>query len=97
MFLIDQCGQFESFAMTAAAIKALDLILTVDTSVAHLAGALGKEVWLLLSTDSDFRWGSAENQIWYPTMRVFKQRKFRDWQSVIERVMAELSQLGFDH
>lgn len=95
LFPLQQRGQFESFAMTAACIDALDLIITVDTSIAHLAGAMGKKTWLLLSTDSDFRWGLGEDQIWYPSMRVFKQQKFRDWQGVIDRVMTALEQEGF--
>ena len=60
VFPLDQQGQFEIFAMTAAAIKALDLVITVDTAIAHLAGALGVPTWLLLSFDPDFRWGLTE-------------------------------------
>ena len=91
VFPLGQQGQFESFAMTAAAIKALSLVITVDTAVAHLAGALGVRTWLLLSYDPDFRWGlSSDSTIWYPSMRIFRQPKFRDWQSVIDEVMAEL-------
>lgn len=91
VFPLGQQGQFESFAMTAAAIKALDLVITVDTAVAHLAGALGVPTWLLLSFDPDFRWGlKGDRTIWYPRMRVFRQPKFRDWQSVIDEVMDEL-------
>lgn len=93
VFPLDQQGQFESFAMTAAAIKALDLVITVDTSIAHLAGALGVPTWLLLSFDPDFRWGlKGDRTIWYPSMRIFRQPKFRDWQSVIDEVMAALEQ-----
>jgi FkbM family methyltransferase len=93
VFPLDQNGQFESFAMTAAAIKALDLVITIDTSIAHLAGALGVKTWLLLSYDPDFRWGlEGVRTIWYPTMRIFRQPKFRDWQSVIDEVMAALEQ-----
>ena len=62
VFPLDQPGQFESFAMTAAAIKALDLVITVDTSIAHLAGALGVPTWLLLPAIPDFRWGSEGEQ-----------------------------------
>jgi FkbM family methyltransferase len=89
VFPLDQV--LESFAMTAAAIKALDLVITVDTSVAHLAGALGVPTWLLLSYDPDFRWGlTGDRTIWYDSMRIFRQPKFRDWQSVIDEVMAAL-------
>jgi hypothetical protein len=84
-------NQFESFFMTAGAIMALDLVITVDTSIAHLAGALGKPTWLLLSYDPDFRWGlSGSETIWYESVRIFRQPKFRDWTSVIDEVMAEL-------
>jgi FkbM family methyltransferase len=89
VFPLDQV--LESFAMTAAAIKALDLVITVDTSVAHLAGALGVPTWLLLSFDPDFRWGlTGDRTIWYDSVRIFRQPKFRDWQSVIDEVMAAL-------
>ena len=91
VFPLDQRGQFKSFATTAAAIKALDLVITVDTSIAHLAGALGVETWLLLSYDPDFRWGlKGKTTPWYDSMRIFRQPKFRDWQSVVDEVMAEL-------
>src|SRR5262249_570498 len=66
-----QQGQFESFADTAAAISALDLVITVDTSVAHLAGAMGVPAWLLLSFDPDWRWGFLGCEtIWYPSIRI---------------------------
>ena len=88
VFPLEQQGQFESFAMTAAAIKALELVITVDTSIAHLAGALGVPTWLLLSFDPDFRWGLKGSQtVWYQNMRIFRQPRFRDWQSVIDEVM----------
>ena len=91
MFPLDQQGQFESFAMTAAAIKALELVITVDTSIAHLAGGLGVPTWLLLSFDPDFRWGlKGSKTIWYQNMRIFRQPAFRDWGSVIDTVTAEL-------
>jgi FkbM family methyltransferase len=91
VFPLEQQGQFDSFAMTAALIKALDLVLTVDTSVAHLAGALGVPTWLLLAYDPDFRWGlTGSKTIWYDSVRIFRQSKFRDWQSVMDEVMAEL-------
>jgi FkbM family methyltransferase len=97
VFPLDQQGQFDSFAMTAAAIKALDFVITVDTSIAHLAGALGVPTWLLLSYDPDFRWGLTGNRtIWYPSIRIFRQPKFRDWSSVIEEVMAELETWSTD-
>jgi hypothetical protein len=90
--------QYESFMTTAAAIKALDLVIAVDTSTAHLAGALGVPTWLLLSFDPDFRWGlNGERSLWYPSMRIFRQRKFRDWNGVIADVADELSKRQSDH
>jgi tetratricopeptide (TPR) repeat protein len=82
---IDVEGQ--SFSNTSAAMGALDLVITVDTAIAHLAGALGKEVWLLLRQVPDWRWGlSATANPWYPGMRIFRQVKGFEWRSVIEAV-----------
>jgi len=84
-------GQFESFADTAAAITQLDLVITVDTSIAHLSGALGVPTWLMLSFDPDWRWGlKDETTIWYDSVRIFRQPRFRDWDSVIAKIEAEL-------
>ena len=64
------------FADTAGAVDALDLVITVDTSVAHLAGALGKPVWVLLPWVTDWRWMlNREDNPWYPTMRLFRQKQ----------------------
>lgn len=72
------------FADTAAAIMALDLVISVDTSVAHLAGALGKPLWLLLPFAPDWRWLEARSDSpWYPTARLFRQREWRRWDSVV--------------
>lgn len=77
---------------TAGVIMGLDLVITVDTSVAHLAGALGRPVWLLLpAIGCDWRWGvSGETSRWYPSMRLFRQAAAGDWSSVVARVKAEL-------
>lgn len=92
-FPLYQNGQFENFADTAASLKCLDLVLTVDTSIAHLAGAMGVPVWLLLSWDPDWRWGTKDDtSIWYPSMRIFRQKKFRDWSGVIDDVQQALVQ-----
>lgn len=91
LFPFNSQKPLESFMMTAACISALDLIITVDTSIAHLAGALGVDTWLLLSWDPDFRWGlKGDTTIWYPSMTIFRQPRFRDWESVIDEVISKL-------
>ena len=80
------------FADTAAAIAQLDLVISVDTAVAHLAGALGKPVWVLLPFSPDWRWLlDRSDSPWYPTMRLFRQAKQSDWQSVFAQVKAALT------
>ncbi len=80
------------FAETAAALCAMDLLISVDTSVAHLGGALGKPVWLLLPTTPDWRWLlGRDDSPWYPTMRLFRQTRAGDWEGVIARVAAALA------
>ena len=77
---------------TAALIAALDLIITSDTFVAHLAGALGAPVWVVLPFEADWRWlCERDDSPWYPTMRLFRQRRPGDWAEVFERVARELS------
>jgi len=87
MELIDLTGELHDFADTAALVSHLDLVIAVDTAVAHLAGALGKQVWTLIPFGPDWRWLlDREDSPWYPTMRLFRQSKARDWDDVIERV-----------
>ncbi len=87
--------EFEDFADTAAVIQHLDLILTVDTAAAHLAGALGKPVWVLVPHICDWRWLlSREDSVWYPTMRLFRQRTRGNWEEVIDRITVELKKLS---
>jgi tetratricopeptide (TPR) repeat protein len=77
-------NELKDFADTAALIDLLDLIITVDTGVAHLAGAMGKPVWILLPYNSDWRWLSArDDSPWYPTARLFRQGDGESWQQVI--------------
>ncbi len=77
---------------TAADLLEMDLLITVDTMAAHLAGALGRPVWTLLHWDADWRWMlDRSDSPWYPSMRIFRQPSPGDWTSVIDRVLAELS------
>jgi ADP-heptose:LPS heptosyltransferase len=89
--LLDLTSQLTDFADTAALITCLDLVITVDTSVAHLAGAMGRPTWTLLSYTPDYRWLlDREDSVWYPTMRLFRQGQQRDWADVIEQVRTAL-------
>ena len=91
MELVDLSQEIKDFADTAALIENLDLVISVDTVVAHLAGALAKPVWTLLPLTPDWRWLLArEDSPWYPTMRLFRQGARGEWGSVIERVAREL-------
>jgi ADP-heptose:LPS heptosyltransferase len=90
--LIDYTGEIEDFSDTAGIIMNLDLVISVDTAVAHLAGALGKPVWTLLPFAPDWRWMlNRDDSPWYPTMRLFRQRSPGDWESVISKVHDELN------
>ncbi len=90
----DLTPEFKDFADTAAAILALDLVVTIDSAVAHLAGALGRPVWLLLHAMADWRWLiGRDDSPWYPTMRLFRQQKPGDWAEPIARVTAGLKSL----
>ncbi len=85
--IIDLSNPLNDFADTAGAIAQLDLVITVDTAVAHLAGALGKEVWILLPFAPDWRWLlDREDSPWYPTARLFRQPQRGDWISVFAAV-----------
>lgn len=89
--LLDVASRLTDFAETAALASTLDLIITVDTAVAHLAGALGKPVWLLSRHDACWRWGrDRADSPWYPTMRLFRQTGPGDWAGVMQRVAEAL-------
>ena len=91
--VIDLAEELTDFTETAALVSCIDLVITVDTSVAHLAGALGRPVWLLLPFTPDFRWLlDRDDSPWYPTARLFRQSASREWPTVIERVRAELGE-----
>ncbi|NNU44867.1 tetratricopeptide repeat protein [Ramlibacter montanisoli] len=93
--LFDAGPLLHDFGDTAALASALDLVVTVDTSVAHLAGALGKPVWVLLPYVPDWRWMlGREDSPWYPGMRLFRQPARGDWDSVLQRVRSELRALA---
>jgi tetratricopeptide (TPR) repeat protein len=93
MDLIDQPELLKDYADTAALISQLDLVITVDTSVAHVAGALGKPVWVLVAFAPDWRWLlDREDSPWYPTMRLFRQKVRGEWGPVIEEVGRMLSE-----
>jgi hypothetical protein len=73
--LIDLTGEWKDFTDSAAMIENLDLVITVDTSIAHLAGALGKECWVMLGPNGDWRWLlDRDDSPWYPTLRLFRRR-----------------------
>jgi hypothetical protein len=89
--LWDGSSAERDLAETAALIAGLDLVITTDTSIAHLAGAMGKPVWILLPHLSDWRWMQGIGTTpWYPTARLFRQSTPGDWEGVLERVLDEL-------
>jgi hypothetical protein len=89
--LIDLTAGLADFVETAAMLSCLDLVISVDTSVVHLAGALAREAWILLPHAPDFRWLlDRDDTPWYPAVRLFRQSAARDYAEVLDRVRAEL-------
>jgi hypothetical protein len=87
----DLGSDLTDFGDTAAVMAALDLIVTSDTAAAHLAGALGRPVWLMLSFVPSWRWGmDGATTPWYPTMRLFRQPRAGSWSVVVEELRAAL-------
>lgn len=84
-------NEIQTFNDTAAIIEKMDLTISIDTSVAHLSGALGKTTWLLISWASDWRWFlDREDSPWYPSMKIYRQPVIGDWRSVLDRVKLDL-------
>ena len=89
--VLDVSADLQDFSDTAALMMSLDLVITVDTSVAHLAGALGRPVWILLPWQADWRWhDSGVNSEWYPSARLYRQPALNDWVSVVSSVKKDL-------
>ena len=92
--IVDLQAEQKDFADTAAIVANLDLVISIDTAVAHLAGAMGKPVWILLNNSPDWRWMlEREDSPWYPTARLFRQSMFGNWQDVVAQVERELREL----
>jgi hypothetical protein len=93
----DLGGRLDDFMDTAAVVQHLDLVITPDTSLAHLAGALGVPVWVAIPFAADWRWLlDREDTPWYPTMRLFRQRRWGDWDDVFSRMAQELPRMLTD-
>ncbi len=93
--IVEWCDRLIDFVETAALIANLDLVISVDTAVAHLAGAMGKPTWVLLPVKADWRWlMDRRDSPWYPTARLFRQDNSRDWATVLQRVAVELRPLA---
>jgi hypothetical protein len=91
----DLTNGIRDYADTAVRVQQLDLVISVDTSVAHLAGALGKPIWLLLPFAPDWRWLlNREDSPWYPTMRLFRQARPGGWPLIVQRVIDSLRSDG---
>jgi tetratricopeptide (TPR) repeat protein len=87
----DLSEAIKDFSDTAAILKNLDLMITIDTSVVHLAGALNVKTYLLLSAKADWRWGIEDNTIWYPEIEIFRQKELNNWKDVINKVLDKMN------
>jgi hypothetical protein len=89
--LVDMTGEWNDFTDSAAMLENLDIVVTVDTSIAHLAGAMGKEVWVMLAPNADWRWLlDRDDSPWYPTMRLFRRDFGESRASQVARVVDAL-------
>jgi tetratricopeptide (TPR) repeat protein len=96
--IVDLTGELIDFSSTAALVACLDIVVTVDTSVAHLAAALGRPTWILVPYTPDYRWLlDRDDSPWYPTVRLFRQNQQRDYEVVVDRINMALAEevLGF--
>lgn len=96
--IVNWNGRLGDFADTAHVVRQLDLVISVDTGVAHLAAALGIQTWLMLHYDADFRWmRECETSPWYPGMRLFRQHTYGDWSTMVQQLLDELGKIyGLD-
>ena len=96
--ITDLAPELTDFAQTAGAIANLDLVISVDTAVAHLAGAMGKPVWIMLPFVPDWRWQlERKDSLWYPTARLFRQKTRGDWGPVVGEIADALAMLAEEH
>jgi hypothetical protein len=92
--VVDASSESRDFAETAALVATLDVVISVDTSIAHLAGAMGKPVWVVLPHLADWRWMDERgDSAWYPTARLFRQKLAGDWRAPVARMHDELRKL----
>lgn len=93
MKIVDMSPSMKNFEKTAEAITGLDLIITVDTAILHLAGALGKETWGLIPFNPDWRWGiEGEKTNWYPSITMFRQNQYGDWNTVFDKIKQRIEE-----
>jgi ADP-heptose:LPS heptosyltransferase len=89
--IVDVSADLTDFGQTAAVLMSLDLVITVDSAVGHLAGAMGRPAWVLLASPNDWRWmHEREGSPWYPSLRLFRQSVPGNWAEVVGRVAAAL-------
>jgi ADP-heptose:LPS heptosyltransferase len=94
MKIINLDKELTDFSDTAAVMNNLNLIISTDTAVVHLAGAMGKPIWSILHRSADWRWFLDRNKSpWYPTMRLFRQTKFNNWKMVFDQTSDALLQI----
>jgi ADP-heptose:LPS heptosyltransferase len=91
--VVDLGGRLDDLMDAAAVMMNLDLVISADTALAHLAGALGVPVWVALPFEADWRWMSGRDDCpWYPTMRLFRQHRWGDWDDVFARIAVALDE-----